>query len=64
MAAWWASQAKNGWRMSYTGDNESRAKEVASERRKEGKQAKVVRKSVNSLAGKSYMEYVTLTKDK
>lgn len=57
MPAWWREE---GWKMAYTGDDGMKAEHTADKLRKEGKETKVRRNVVKSLAGKDYMEYVTL----
>lgn len=60
MPAFWADEAKHGWRMAYSGDDPQRAEQVADKLRKDGKETKIMRHMTKSLAMRSYMEYVTL----
>lgn len=54
---------RNGWRISADGiDDAARAKKIASERRKAGQQAKVVRHSSRTLGGTQYMTHAVIVK--
>ena len=63
MPAWWKAEADDGWRMAYSGDNPRKAEETADRLRRQGKETKVMRHMVKSLAMRDYMEYVTLYRE-